>query len=315
MLAALLGIAVFALVVAWGDAPAVLRAIKGFPPVLIAPVLLLTIWNYGLRWLKWQYYLKVLGVHGLRRRTSLLVFLSGFAMGLTPGKAGEVTKSLFLRDLTGAPIAHTAPIVFAERLTDGFAMLLLASAGLVGFRFGAPSLLVVAAIAVLAVVGTQTRPLARLALWVLPRIPVARRLTTAAEVAYASARELLAPRRLLLAVALGTASWAGECLALYLIVVGLGADPSLTLLNQTTFALAFASLVGSASLLPGGLGAAEGTVAGVLELLAGQPREVAATATLLIRACTLWFGVALGAVCLGALTRRALRSPAAPART
>ena len=286
-----------------------------FPPPLVLPILLLTVWNYGLRWLKWQYYLRVLDVRGLPRPTSLLVFLSGFAMGLTPGKAGELTKSLFLRELAGAPLARTAPIVFAERLTDGIAMLLLASAGLVGFRLGAPALLGVAGLALLAVAAVQARPVAHALLRLLARVAAARRLAAAAEVAYDSARELLAWRRLALAVAIGTVSWAGECLALYLVLLGLGAAPSATLLNQATFALASASLVGSASLLPGGLGAAEGTMAGVLEVVAGQPKEVAAAATLLIRACTLWFGVALGSLALVALTRRALRSPAAPVRS
>jgi uncharacterized protein (TIRG00374 family) len=110
--------------------------------------------------------------------------------------------------------------------------------------------------------------------------------------------------RLLLAVMIGILSWGGECLALYLILLGLGAAPSRELLNQATFALAAGSLVGSASLLPGGLGAAEGTVAAVLDVVAGMPRDVAAAATLLIRACTLWFGVALGALALVALARR-----------
>jgi uncharacterized protein (TIRG00374 family) len=315
LLVALLGIAVFGLVIAWGDAPAVLRALADFPPLLVAPVLLLTIWNYALRFLKWQYYLGVLGITGVPSRTSLLVFLSGFAMSLTPGKAGELTKSLFLRELAGAPIARTAPIVFAERLTDGIAMLLLASAGLVGFRLGVPALLGVAALAVLAIVLIQAPPVAHAGLRLLARIRAAHKLAQAAEVAYDSARELLSWRRLALGVAIGTVSWGGECLALYLILLGLGATPGWSLLNQATFALASASLVGSASLLPGGLGAAEGTVAGVLELIAGQPKEVAAAATLLIRACTLWFGVALGSLALVALTRRALRSPGAPARS
>lgn len=278
-----------------------------FPPPLVVPVLALTVWNYGLRWLKWQYYLRVLGVGGLGRTTSLLVFLSGFAMGLTPGKAGELSKSYWLRELAGpdrAPFARTAPIVFAERLTDGIAMLLLASAGLVGFRFGAPALLGVAALAAFAIAAVQARPVAHAALRTLGRVPAVRRLAAAAEVAYDSARQLLAWRRLALAVAIGTVSWAGECVALYVILLGLGAAPGALLLNQATFALASASLVGSASLLPGGLGAAEGTVAGVLELVAGQPRDVAAAATVLIRACTLWFGVALGALAMAALARR-----------
>src|SRR5205807_5201454 len=116
----------------------------------------------------------------------------------------------------------------------------------------------------------QARPLAHGLLHLLARIQAAQRLAAAIEVAYDSARELLGWRRLALGVAIGTVSWAGECLALYLILLGLGATPGWGLLNQATFALASASLVGSASLLPGGLGAAEGTVAGVLELIAGQ---------------------------------------------
>jgi uncharacterized protein (TIRG00374 family) len=307
VLLAALAIAVAALVVAWGDAPAVLRALARFPPVLIVPVVLLTIWNYGLRWLRWNYYLRVLGVDGVSRTSSALVFLSGFAMGLTPGKSGEVTKSYWLREIAGverAPLARTAPIVFAERLVDGIAMLLLATSGLISFQFGAFALLGVAALAGVAVGLIQARPLVHAGLNLLARRPRTTRLAAVLETLYESARELLTWPRLALAVGVGIVSWGGECLALYVILLGLGATPSLALLNQATFALAAGSLVGSASLLPGGIGAAEGTVAAVLDLVAGQPRDVAAAATLLIRVCTLWFGVALGAVALLALARR-----------
>jgi hypothetical protein len=125
---------VAALVVAWGDAPAVFRALGRFPPVLILPVVVLTItqckarrasaacaaaWNYALRYLRWNYYLRVLGVVGVSRLASGLVFLSGFAMGrllgrrvlcrplgcggggLTPAKSGELSKSYWLRELAG----------------------------------------------------------------------------------------------------------------------------------------------------------------------------------------------------------------------
>ena len=303
----LLAIAVLALVIACGDAPAVLGALSRFPPLLIVPVVLLTVWNYALRWLRWNYYLRVLGVHGVSRRSSALVFLSGFAMGLTPGKSGELTKSYWLREIAGAegaPIARTAPIVFAERLVDGIAMLLLAASGLISFRFGASALLPVAALAVAAVAAIQARPLVHAVLSYLEARPRTKPAAEVIETVYDSARELLTWRRLALAVALGVLSWGGECLALFVIVLGLGAAPSLELANQSAFALAAGSLVGSASLLPGGIGAAEGTVATVLDLGARQPRDVAAAATLLIRVCTLWFGVALGAASLLALARR-----------
>ena len=311
VLLAALAVAVAALVVAWGDAPAVLNALGRFPPLLIVPVVLLTVWNYTLRWLRWNYYLRVLGVHGVSQVSSALVFFSGFAMGLTPGKSGEVTKSYWLREIVGperAPLARTAPIVFAERLVDGIAMLLLATSGLISFQFGALALLGVAALACLAVGLIQARPLVHAILNVLEARPRSSRLGTILKTVYDSARELLTWPRLALAVGIGIVSWAGECLALYVILLGLGARPSLELLNQATFALAAGSLVGSASLLPGGIGAAEGTVAAVLDLVAGQPRDIAAAATLLIRVCTLWFGVALGAISLLALARRLGRS-------
>jgi len=311
VLLAALAIAATALVVAWGDAAAVLGALARFPPGLIVPVVLLTIWNYTLRWLRWNYYLRVLGVHGVSRVSSALVFVSGFAMGLTPGKSGEVTKSYWLREIAGperAPLARTAPIVFAERLVDGIAMLVLATSGLISFRFGALALLGVAALAALAVGLIQARGLVCGVLHFLEQRPRASRVAEVLETLYESARELLTWPRLALAVSVGIASWGGECLALYVILRGFGAAPGLELLNQATFALAAGSLVGSASLLPGGIGAAEGTVAAVLDLVAGQPRGVAAAATLLIRVCTLWFGVALGAVSLLALARRLGRS-------
>lgn len=307
IIAAILAIAVGALVVAWGDAPAVLGALERFPPALILPVVVLTTWNYVLRWLRWNYYLRVLGVHDISHADSLLVFLSGFAMGLTPGKSGELTKSYWLREIAGpdrAPLARTAPIVFAERLVDGIAMLLLATSGLISFRFGGLALLLVAAAACAAIAVVQARPLVHA---VLVRLKQRPRLASAArtlETVYDSARELLTWPRLALAVGVGVVSWGGECLALYVILLGLGAEPGLQLANQATFALAVGSLVGSASLLPGGIGAAEGTVAAVLDLVAGQPRDVAAAATLLIRACTLWFGVALGAAALLRLSAR-----------
>lgn len=309
ILAALLAIAAAALIVAWGDAPAVLGALGAFPPLLVLPVLLLTVWNYALRWLRWNYYLRVLEVTGIGWPDSLLVFLSGFAMGLTPGKSGELTKSYWLREIAGptrAPFARTAPIVFAERLVDGIAMLLLATSGLISFQFGAVALIGVGVLAAAAIGVLQAGWLVHAVLHALERKTRTRRLAELLETAYESARELLTWPRLCGAVGVGVLSWGGECVALYVILLGLGAAPGIELLNQATFALAAGSLVGSASLLPGGLGAAEGTVAAVLDLVAHQPPAVAAAATLLIRVCTLWFGVALGAIALLVLTRRVL---------
>jgi len=58
--------------------------------------------------------------------------------------------------------------------------------------------------------------------------------------------------------------------------------------------------------LPGGLGVAEASIAGMLLLLVDDPamtRGVAVAATLLIRFATLWFAVFLGVLALAMLHR------------
>ena len=66
---------------------------------------------------------------------------------------------------------------------------------------------------------------------------------------------------------------------------------------MATFVYAFASLAGAVSMLPGGLGVAEGSLTGLLAGL-GTPLPEAAAATLLVRGATLWLAVALGVVTL-----------------
>src|SRR5262249_42317715 len=107
-------------------------------------------------------------------------------------------------------------------------------------------------------------------------------------------RDLLAPGALALTVALSAISWLFECFAFALVLHGLGVDLPL---RGATFLYAFASLAGAVSMLPGGLGVAEGSLTGMLVAL-GTPMPEAAAATLLIRAATLWFAVGLGAVTL-----------------
>jgi uncharacterized membrane protein YbhN (UPF0104 family) len=69
------------------------------------------------------------------------------------------------------------------------------------------------------------------------------------------------------------------------------------LLGAAVFVLAFSTAVGGASTQPGGLGAAEATIAILLSLvLPGSQPAVISAATLLIRLATLWFGVALGLI-------------------
>src|SRR5947207_9021274 len=119
----------------YADVPRVLGALASFRWQYLPLILGLTLFNYFCRFFKWQYYLKRLDVK-ISWIKSLLIFLSGLSMAITPGKVGELLKSYLLKRTTGEPISRTSPIIMAERLTDGIAMIALASTGLVLYRYG-----------------------------------------------------------------------------------------------------------------------------------------------------------------------------------
>lgn len=299
------GVVVMAAVVLVFDAAGLARAVRDFDWRLLPLIALLTLSNYALRFVKWQYYLRLLGIRSLSRRDSAQVFVAGFAMALTPGKVGEYLKAYLVRVRTGTPMARTAPVIFAERFSDGVALLVLASTGMLIFRHGWQVLALGAVLMAGLLVFVQREATIHRILHRLERTRYGTRVHVL-ERLYDSTRELLRPRPLLIAVGLGTMSWLGECLAFVLVLIGLGIDPSWRLLLAGIFVFASATWVGGASMLPGGLGAAELTVAGLLLLTIDDPAmtsSLAGAATLLIRFATLWFGILIGIIGLVRVSR------------
>src|SRR5712691_576210 len=97
----------------YADAPRMLRALASFRWEYLPLILGLTLFNYFWRFVKWQYYLRRLEVQ-ISRWRSLLIFVSGLSMAITPGKVGELLKSYLLKRETGVAISRTAPIIVAE---------------------------------------------------------------------------------------------------------------------------------------------------------------------------------------------------------
>jgi len=293
------GVAAFIGLAVYGDIGSVTHSFAEFRWAYIPLILGLTFLNYLLRFYKWHYYLKTLGIK-LRGRDSLSIFLSGLAMSVTPGKLGEVFKSYLLKRLNGTEMSRSVPVVVAERITDVLGLLILAAISFSAFQYGTALLVVVLALSVALVVIIKWR---RVSLWLLQHtrsVPLLNRLSDSLSVAYESAHTLFGFKNLVVATVLSVVSWGFECLAMYFVLKGLGVDASVLL---GTFVFSFSSLAGAVSLLPGGLLVAEGSSTGLL-ILAGFSKALAAGATIIIRICTLWFGVMVGLINLPIVFRR-----------
>ena len=212
----------------------------------------LALGSYLTRWLKWEFYLARLDIRGVPRTDSLYTFLSGFVLTVTPGKVGEVFKSVLLFETYGVPVARTAPIVVAERLTDVIAVVVLVAIGSVGLSGGLlwAGLGTAAVLVLLAVV--SSRPLSHAIIRAIEKMPGAfRRIGPKLHEAYDSLATLVRPANLVLPAFLSLIAWAFECVSLWVILHGFGQSTGLGL---STFFYATSTLAGALVPVPGGLG-------------------------------------------------------------
>jgi uncharacterized protein (TIRG00374 family) len=189
----------------WGQLTA---ALQDFPWLWLLPVIGLTLVNYVGRCLRWFWYLRLLGAP-ISLWDSVRTFGVGMLMVMTPGKAGEFLKPYMVKNVTGTPMSVTAPVILAERMLDGMAMLLLAAAGL--FVFPNTTARLVAALVLttflLFIVVVQVRPLA---LWFLKlgeQLPVVKKFASQLHIFYESTRVVFGLRNLLIALTVGAIWW------------------------------------------------------------------------------------------------------------
>lgn len=263
----------------------------------------LSMLNYLLRFGKWEIYLAILGIRGVPKGESLLTFLSGFVLTVSPGKVGEVFKSLVLYRTRGVPLERSAPIVVAERVTDLIGVIVMIVVGSLGFRgglvwAGAGSALVIALLVFVASPRLSRSLVDRAARLPGPLGRGGSKLAPKLHTALDQLRELTTPSRLVGPTLLSIAGWSLEGVGLWLVLRGFAQTTTLTL---ASFSYATATLAGAIVPLPGGLGVTDKLIEQQLAHLGGVPLAVAFSAMILIRFATLWFAVVVGFVALATL--------------
>ncbi len=295
---------VFALIVyiglaLWSDWQELTAAVSGFPWRLMPIVIGLTLVNYGGRLGRWYWYLRDVVGSPISFGDSARIFGVGMMMVMTPGKAGEFFKSYMVKNVSGTPMSKTAPIILAERVLDGLAMLILASIGL--FAYPNPVARAVAAGVFLVfggfIVVIQIRPLALFCLRIAERLPIVKRFAVQLELLYESSYVIFSPRNMSISIIVGLVCWSATGLAYYVVLTGFGVEPGLQTAALAIFIFNISTVIGAVIALPGGLGGVEGSMVAWSRQLFGLSAGAATAAALLTRFCTLWMGVAIGVVC------------------
>jgi uncharacterized protein (TIRG00374 family) len=310
--AALIGVAAYGGLLLYADFGALVSSMGNLPGMAYLTALALSSGAFLLRFARWQIYLRMLSIKvGLR--DSLLVFFSGFAMTITPGKMGEVLKSLMLKHARGVPVARSSPIVVAERITDLFGLLLLMGAGCLFL----PNGVIISTLAAASVAaGTVVCLSDRFGSWcigIVVRIPRAALYESKLRTAYGSLREVMTPKMLAAAQLLSLASWGLQCLTVSVFAANV---PAMHLGLLGALIVFCAPLIaGAICFIPGGLGPTEASMTGAIRALSAgvATPAVAAAITIAVRLVSFWFAVVIG--CVALTVWRLKRTPTAGSET
>ncbi len=297
------------------------NAIADFPLWLV-PVLCLTQISAGFfRWLEWHYYLGVIDARDkLSIKDSVIIFVATFMMVVSPGKIAELLKSVFLKMKTGTPVAQSAPIVIAERVVDGLAVIITLMITLVvaGDRLELGSyreisrgiIFTSAAILGFGLVVVQIRPLAYLFLDLAAKLPLVKRIHEPLVDFYESSQEIFKLKHIIPTTIMGMGVYMSSTSGFLLILWGFGLEITWTLFMQTAFIVGVASAIGALSFVPNGAGVTEISNAAMLSAIVAPTQPLLVPAV--IGAVALmqgffhkWFRVLVG-MCVAFIYRKRL---------
>jgi glycosyltransferase 2 family protein len=270
----LLGLGVAAAWVWLAGGPALLAAIARLPLTHLPLLVGLTAACVVLRFLRWQYLLRRLGVR-VPTRASFRIYVASLAGIATPAYLGETVRSALLRREFGVPLRISLPAWLVERVLDFVAIVLIGAAAWTGMAW---TLAVLAGVALVAAVqdvgGVAPSPAA-----------------------------LRQPSVVAATLGLTVLAWLPAALILGLAAQGLGLGVGLVE-GMRVFAAATGG--GGLSLMPAGMG-----TTGSLAILQLQGLGVAATdavaAVSVLRLATAGVTLAAGGVFLTAALRRLSR--------
>lgn len=315
---------VFVGIIAVFNASELIGKLGDFPLWLFVPIFILKFANWVFRYWEWHYYLRIIGVDvgpgrqttpvtddspaSLSLRDSALIWTVGLPTAVSPGKVAELLKSIILKGMTGISVSSSAPVVFAERLVDGIAVILLvALSGIVvgdtffdnsdisaGYLQGVLALAVILMSLMIAML--QFRSVANWLLRHWHHIPLLGRFQDALLEFYESSFLVTRLRNIAPTVGMGMIGYTADGIIFYLILLGLGETGSLTVLGQSIFILGFSVIVAALSAMPGGAAGRELTVGALLSAVMGMSDAALGVAVLLVGFFQIWFGTLLGII-------------------
>ncbi len=286
------GLAIFVAIAILGGLPRVVSTILSADYLIYSLAFLSVFCSFLLAFIKWNYYLKKLGVK-VPLGKNIVVYLSMFSMDLTPGKIGRVIVAYTLDRVTNIKFVSLLPIVTTDIFTDflGFAAFALISS--VFFGQYILYVLIIDALLTLPFLFIVHHWFYRKLKGLIKRNNIFSRFTIYGDEYFAAQSALSTKKVYTLSMLVAIPEAFLLCLAFTLTLMAIGVAAPV---GKTTFFYSVAQLVGMVS--PGSLGVTDGALVAFANTVFHFSGSVSSAATIMTRFATLWFGIVMGSVFL-----------------
>ena len=272
------------------DIRSIYDKISNFKIEFLPIIILLVTSGWFVLFTRWHLLLKNSKIF-IPKKDSLLIFFSGFALAVIPGKAGDLIKSQLLKTKFGIPRSKTVPIVILEQLYTVIGLVFLSFFGIWYFELGMYVIGFSAALLVFVFVLISNRKIFNKVVLLLEKWKFTSKFVEPLSSSYDTIKKSIRGPIAFYASALTIIYWLIETIAVYFTLLAFGIDSIEFLKVIPTYTTSL--MLGFLSFIPMGVGVVEGSLASFFSLH-GVSVSLSLTLVIIIRLFTRWYGVVVG---------------------
>tara|TARA_B100001105_G_scaffold253328_1_gene246655 strand:+ start:389 stop:1318 length:930 start_codon:yes stop_codon:yes gene_type:complete len=291
LLLGILGIiAIYAIILIAFDVNIISEKINDFDFQYLPFIIPLIPLTWGVLFLRWNLLLKNSAID-IPLKDNFMIFISGFALGVTPGKVGELIKAQLLKNKFNIPRSKTAPLVIVERFYDFFAIAIISLFGILVFEYSIYIFTILAIGIIIFLTITSSEKLFLKFLQKIEKIKFLRNFSSELPKSFTIIQKSTRGKIFPLSIILSVIFWILDSIIAYLTLLAFGIDiiDYFVLMSIYTSSI----ILGVISFLPLGIGVVEGSMVGFLSLN-GIEFPLATVIVVFIRFFTRWIGVMAG---------------------
>ena len=276
------------------DIPKIQQQIYDFKINYLPPILILIVFGWFLALFRWHILVKNLGID-VPLRSNFTIFFSSMALAMIPGRVGDLVKSQMLKSRHNISRTKTAPLVFVERYYDLIGAVVASSLGILFFQPAVYIMAVISIFLIICFIIASSKTFFEKCFKKLSKVKFLSKFTEPLLDSYDVIHKSTRGKVSIIAILLSASNWLVVSTAVYFILLAYDIT-NISILEVIPLYLS-SIVLGAASLLPGGLGVSEGSLAGFLNLFVDDI-SITLSISIIIRIFALWIGIIVGFVFL-----------------